>query len=144
MRRGDTPLSGNHHEPVILVPFAVRGVVVLQFEVAFLELQSVRHERTVVRHFFHDGVDDAALPDEMPLACVDIPADPDAKDHAGVLLLKHSKLAISRWLVLLLHFLNRNRETMHSNGIIFSYIFHKSTVSFETSRSFLIIPSRNI
>src|SRR5438477_13026142 len=83
MRPGDTPQSGNHHEAVVLV--IVAGRVALQFEVLFLQADTIRREGTVVRYFIDDAIDDAALPDEVPLAGEDFPAEPNFEDDGSVL-----------------------------------------------------------
>src|SRR5260370_38760959 len=83
MGQGDTPQSGNHHESVI--PVIIAGRVALQFEVLFLEADAIRREWTVVRYFIDDAVDDAAFPDEVPLAGEGFPAEPNLEDDRSVL-----------------------------------------------------------
>src|SRR6267378_7125378 len=83
MGAGDTPQSVNHHEAVVLVIIA--GRVAPQFEVLFLEADAIRREWTVIRNFIDDAVDDAAFPDEVPLAGEDFPAEPNFEDDRSVL-----------------------------------------------------------
>src|ERR1700704_5784701 len=85
MGQGDTPQSGDHDEAVILVPGAAGFLIVHQFEVAFLEPDPVGREWTVVWHLVDDGMDDAAFPDEVPLAGEDFPAEPNFEDDGSVL-----------------------------------------------------------
>src|ERR1700704_6287781 len=85
MGQGDTPQSGDHDEAVILVPGAAGFLIVHQFEVAFLEPDPVGREWTVVWHLVDDAVDDAAFPDEVPLAGEDFPAEPNFEDDRSVL-----------------------------------------------------------
>lgn len=70
-----------HEDEAVVLVIRAAIFVVFQFEVAFLELHLIRRERTIVRHFVNDSIDDTAFANEMPLAGELLPAEPHTKHH---------------------------------------------------------------
>ena len=78
-----------HEDEAVVLVIRAAVFVVFQFEVAFLKLHLIRWERTIVRHFVNDGIDDTAFANEMPLAGKLFPAEAHTKHHQGRLFLLH-------------------------------------------------------
>lgn len=84
---------GHNHETVILIPIAIKFVVMFQFQIAFFEPHFFWHEYTIVG-LVCDGENYPAFPNQMSAASEFLPAEPDPKYNSGVfVVLGHRKLA---------------------------------------------------
>src|SRR5262249_34912383 len=86
---------GQYNKAVVLVPIAAGLAIVLQFEVALFKPHAFRGVEAVIG-ILADGVDHAAIPDQMSTTGVLLPPDANAKtDWRRRSVLGHGDLARS-------------------------------------------------